>query len=202
MRAFLRRYLLRLENSRHYAPEQGLPLMIEFRQKVDSLNCVVKNFRITELAIELDLFATDQSSKQSAVKLLSDQYGKLLSERDLSEDAPSVVQDKESIVRESASLFNEQRYWECHETLEQIWRKEKDPVEKAVLQGVILAASALVHAQKSENEVCLGMIPRALEKLGRWEEPTYYSIDVKQLVDALRRMLETRRIEYVKLRDL
>lgn len=175
--------------------------MIEFRQKVDSFNCVVKNFRITELAIELDLFAADQSSKQSAVKLLSDEYGKLLSERDLSEET-LVVEDKEGVVRESVRLFNEQRYWECHETLEQIWRKERDPVEKAVLQGVILAASALVHAQKSENEVCLGMIPRALEKLGRWEKPTYYSVDVKQLMEALRRMLETKRIEYVKLRDL
>ena len=113
-----------------------------------------------------------------------------------------MVEDKEGVVRESVRLFNEQRYWECHETLEQIWRKERDPVEKAVLQGVILAASALVHAQKSENEVCLGMIPRALEKLGRWEKPTYYSVDVKQLMEALRRMLETKRIEYVKLRDL
>nr|MDG6923678.1 hypothetical protein [Nitrososphaerota archaeon] len=71
--------------------------------------------------------------------------------------------------------------------------------EKAVQQGVILAASALVHAQKNEDDVCLGMIPRALEKLGRWSGSSYYSLDVKELKDMLNRIQETKHIEYVKL---
>lgn len=172
--------------------------MIEFRKKIDRFNCVVKNFRITEVAIEFDLFVPDHTSKDSSIRVLVAEYGKILSERDLTNDSPS-VEVKGNVAKMSIELFNEQRYWECHETLEQIWRKETDPAEKAVQQGVILAASALVHAQKNEEDVCFGMIPRALEKLDKWKEVSYYSLDTKQLKDALRRMIETRNIEYVKL---
>lgn len=195
----LRRYLVRLENLRRYLPKEGLQLIIEFRKKTDPFNCVVKNLRITNVAIEFDLYASDQASKNSAIRALIGEYGKLLDERDLGDQTSTVVEDKGKVVNESIRLFNEQRYWECHETLEQIWRKETKTEEKAVQQGMILAASALVHAQKNEDDVCLGMIPRALEKLGKWSEPLYYSLDVKELKDMLSRMQETKRIEYVRL---
>lgn len=172
--------------------------MIELRKKVSQFNCIVKNFRITEVAIEFDLFVPDQASKDSSIRALETEYGKELSELDLAYDN-ELVESKEDVVKKSIDLFNEQRYWECHETLEQIWRKETEPAEKALQQGIILAASALVHAQKNEDDVCFGMIPRALEKLDKWNEPSYYSLDTKQLKDVLRRILDTRSIEYFEL---
>ena len=122
----------------------------------------------------------------------------LLNERDLEEDRaatsvqPSQYQSKQETIRTCMSLFNEQRYWECHETLEQIWRRQEKGDERDVQQGIILAASALVHFQRNEDKVCLGMIPRALAKLDKWSEDKYYSFDVGKLKRYLREMDTTK----------
>lgn len=198
----MHRYLIRLANPKKFLPEQALVLMIEFRKKVDPFRAVVKNFRLSDVAIEFDLFCTDLASKEKAIQALSSDYGKLLSERDLGDDRVTnavAFEGKERVVQLSIELFNEQRYWECHETLEQIWRKEKNPDEKALQQGVILAASALVHAQKGERKVCLGIIPRAVKKLDQWKDVSYYSLDVKRLKESLRMMQEKREIVYLRV---
>ena len=90
------------------------------------------------------------------------------------------------------SLFNEQRYCKCHETLEQIWRRQERGDERDVQQGIILDASALVHFQRNEDKVCLGMIPRALAKLDKWSEDKYYSFDVGKPKRYLREMDRTK----------
>jgi hypothetical protein len=160
--------------------------------------CVVKNLRVTDFAIEFDLYVPDDASKQRATIALSAEYGNLLNERDLDEDRaatsvqPNQYQNKQETIRTCVSLFNEQRYWECHETLEQIWRRQEKGDERDVQQGIILAASALVHFQRNEDKVCLGMIPRALAKLDMWSEEKYYSFDVVKLKQYLREMDTTR----------
>jgi len=157
---------------------------------------VVKNLRVTELAIEFDLYIPDDASKERATASLSQKYGSLLNERDLQDDGasiqPSQYQSKEDTIQTCVSLFNEQRYWECHETLEQIWRRQEKGDERDVQQGIILAASALVHFQKNEDKVCLGMIPRTLAKLDKWSEGKYYSFDVGKLKRHLREMDRTK----------
>jgi len=197
----LHRYLVRLQNRKNYSPKQTLPLMIEFRKKVDGL-AVVKNMRVTEVAIEFDLYVTDKTSMEKAVDELSKEYGDMLLDRDLTEEEasfPALYRDKVETVKESVELFNEQRYWECHEAMEQIWRRETNPVEKSLQQGMILSASALVHAQKDEDAICLGMIPRTLAKLDVWKEDTYYALNVFRLKQSIREILETRKIFYPKI---
>ena len=197
----MHRYLIRLENRRQYSPKQTLPLMIEFRKKVDRLGTVIKNMRVTEVAIEFDLYSNDNSSKEETINGLSKEYGKFLLERDLTEEnklAPT-EQDKKKVVDQSVGLFNEQRYWECHEAMEQIWRKETNPQEKAVQQGVILSASVLVHAQKDEDAICLGMIPRALAKLSQWDEETYYALNVGTLRRSMEEIQKSGRISFPKI---
>ena len=202
----MHRYLVRLENSKKANPKGTLPLMIEFRKRSDKYGTVVKNMRITEKAIEFDLYATDSSSKDKTIQDLLGEYGRLLVERDLTAEleneksGPAPVADKEAVVKRSVELFNEQRYWECHETMEQIWRREKDPDEKALQQGVILSASALVHAQKNEDAICFGMIPRALAKLDQWKKgERYYSLNVKRLRDSMAEILRTKKIAYPRI---
>jgi uncharacterized protein len=176
--------------------------MIEFRKRVDRFGTVVKNFRITDVAIEFDLYANDESSEKKALSDLSREYGSVLLGRDLSEEGTSfsaLYRDKAETVRQSIELFNEQRFWECHEALEQIWRREKDPTEKSVQQGVILAASALVHAQRDEDAICLGMIPRTLAKLDQWKDASYYGLDVGLLRRSLEEILRTGKIVFPKI---
>jgi uncharacterized protein len=176
--------------------------MIEFRKKVDSLGAVVKNMRLTEVAIEFDLYAVDEAAMEKAVEALSREYGNVLLDRDLTAEEtsfPTLYKDKVETVKESVDLFNEQRYWECHEAMEQIWRREPNPTEKAVQQGMILAASALVHAQKDEAAICLGMIPRTLAKLNVWKEDRYYALNVALLKQSMEGIAQSGKISYPKI---
>jgi uncharacterized protein len=51
---------------------------------------------------------------------------------------------------EGVKLFNEGRYWECHEALEPLWLEAKG-LDKDFLKGVILLAAALHKARAMES---------------------------------------------------
>jgi uncharacterized protein len=192
------RFLIRLDNSKaKHAPQDSMKLLREMRSAVEQYGSVVKNLRVTQNAIELDLYTTSEEAKSKSIRELEAKFGKKLSERNLRIDETPL--DKLATLQASIQLFNEQRYWECHETMEQIWRKEPKGPEKDVQQGLILAASSLVHFQKNENEVCLNMIPRTLEKLGSWREDKYLTLDVAKLKANLQRIYETREIKPFEL---
>ncbi len=91
------------------------------------------------------------------------------------------------IRREGIELFNEERFWESHEMLERIWHPAKGE-EREIIQGMILTAAALVHAQKDRNETSLGMLRKAENKLGSAEN--YEGIDVKQVRQRIDEMLQ------------
>lgn len=191
------RYIVRLNNSKKSKPQQIHEISSELVRVVEKFGVSGKNFRISEVAIEFDLFANDDESKNRAIEALVLQYGPLLSERNLSEE--SKIQDKRAVVKLAKELFDEQRYWECHEVMEAIWRREKDPMEKDLQNGVILAASALVHAQKDEIGVCFGMLPRTIEKLACWKGRDYYGLGVDLLRTRLKDMLVTHDIKFQRL---
>jgi uncharacterized protein len=193
----LLRYLIRLDNQGGSKTEQISNVSKDIVAVVEKFQVTLKNFRISDIAVEFDLFAKDVDSKKCAVEAFESKYGKLLSERNLNEETSHVTKPETVIL--VIELFNEQRYWECHEVMENVWRKEKVPAEKTLHQGVILAASALVHAQKNESNICFGMLPRTIEKLERWEKRDYYGLDVDQLKNYLKNILETRRIEFRKI---
>ena len=52
-------------------------------------------------------------------------------------------------------------FWEVHEVLEGLW-KERQGREKQLLQGLILVAASLVHAEKDEMAVTWRMMGDAL----------------------------------------
>jgi uncharacterized protein len=175
-----------------------ISLLIQLRKSADEFGSVVKNLRVTEKAIEFDLYALDLEKKGETIAKLEKEFGPKTSERDLQKEEIGVP-DKSEVLRQSVKLFNEQRYWECHETLEQIWRREPKGEEKDVQQGIILAASALVHHQKNEDDVCIGMIPKALSKLDRWHEKLYYMVDIDNLKNKLNEIERTRVIHLFEI---
>lgn len=193
----MHRYLIRLSNSAQYAPQDTVQILSQLRKQVDEFRSVVKNLRITENAIEFDLYVFDERSKSRSLARLTEKFGSLLTERNLEVDER--LESKESVVKLGITLFNEERYWECHETLEQIWRKQEKGPEKDLQQGIILAASCLVHFQKNESDVCLGMIPRTLARLDQWHEPEYYGLNVEKLKRNLRKILLSREIATFKI---
>ena len=186
------RYIVRVANAKKYNRHQVRGVAKEFQDTTRSYEVALKNFRVSEYAVEFDLFSDDIRSKFAALDAISAVFGNILTERNLG--IVEMLQSKEVTVLEAVKLFNEQRYWECHEILESIWRIEPDPDEKGAQQGVILAASLLVHAQKDEDSVCFGMVVRALAKLSMWRGEKYFSLNISSLKKSLQDLLETRRI--------
>jgi uncharacterized protein len=188
----LSRYLIRVANAKKYNRHQVREVAAEFQNVTSGCEVTLRNFRVGDYAVEFDLFSSNAEPKIWAVREIKGRIGDILTERDLAKE--QTMESKELVVAEVVRLFNEQRYWECHEMLEGIWRIERDPNEKNVQQGVILCASSLVHAQKDEDVVCLGMVARALEKLAGWQKEKYFSINLLSLKRSLEAMFETKHI--------
>jgi predicted metal-dependent hydrolase len=61
-------------------------------------------------------------------------------------------------------LFNEGRFFECHEAWEEIW-KRSDGELKLYYQGLIQAAVAILHAQRGNLEGARSLYEKASAKL-------------------------------------
>jgi hypothetical protein len=104
--------------------------------------------------------------------------------------APEHLTDKQIFARARA-LFDSERYWECHEVLEGLWR-QKQGEEKRFLQGVILVCAAFVHHQKREESVALEVLSRAARQLD-FPSREYGGIDILRINQDVRQIQETRR---------
>src|SRR5579863_9780496 len=61
-------------------------------------------------------------------------------------------------------LFNEGRFFECHEAWEEIWKRSEGEV-KLFYQGLIQAAVAILHAQRGNLEGARSLYDKASAKL-------------------------------------
>src|SRR3989344_6054011 len=93
---------------------------------------------------------------------------------------------KEDSIKEGIFYFNNERFWECHEILESVWKNCYEG-ERDLVQGIILVAAALVHYQKNENQICISILGRALKKLSN-ATGNYYNIDVDSLKNKIAEM--------------
>ena len=95
--------------------------------------------------------------------------------------------------------WNEQRYYEAHDVIEQVWLN-KDSDDDNFFKGLIQAAGAFVHLQKNFEHPTHAKHGRRLKPAVRLfllaEEnlapyaPLHHSLDVAALVDLLRRERE------------
>jgi uncharacterized protein len=98
---------------------------------------------------------------------------------------------------EGVHLFNEERYWECHEALEQAWHQSKG-IERDAIQSIILTAAGYVHYQKGEEEICLSILKRARTKMASAE--AYEKVDLKEILETIDEMLDAEKVRLFKLR--
>ncbi len=87
--------------------------------------------------------------------------------------------DKDQGIKDGIFYFNSERFWECHEAFEGVW-KQCFGREKEIVNGIILYAVAFAHAQEDELSIGIGMLRRVLEKLGT-SPSMYHSIDVDRI---------------------
>jgi hypothetical protein len=165
------------------------------RSLARSFGAQVKNPKWTSYgAIEVDVFTRsreDFSLLETAISpLMRVEFSHYL------EEPPQFLPDKDT-VELARSYFNAERFWECHEVLEGMWRRAGGD-EKSLLQGIILVAAAYVHGQKDELQVAIGILRRASPKI-RWSSRYYYGIDLDALRLAVSRAIKNRRLELFRI---
>src|SRR6266571_7891609 len=168
------RYLVRLDNNQAYAPKDVRILQTKIRELLGSTD-KIGNLRVSTTAIEFDIFA-DESDLVRSKSLLEAKISKVVTLRSL-ESRISTRPESEAL-REGIDLFNQERFWEAHEVLEEIWHPATG-ADRDTIQGLILTAAALVHYQKDEKSVCVSILGRAKEKLGTRDQ--FKGLDIRGL---------------------
>jgi len=76
--------------------------------------------------------------------------------------------------------FNDGQYFECHETLEALWKRESRPLRE-MYQGVLQIGVALHHLERGNQRGALRLLERGLNHL-RWFSPACQGVDVNRLI--------------------
>jgi len=190
----LARYLLRVANKDEYSPRDVERVAITIRKILGSRESA-SHFRVATDAIEFNMFAQDEEELDDRQRRLTQNLFKIINVKLL--DTPPKAVDKEEALAEGVRLFNEERFWECHEVLEQAWHVSNG-VERDAIQSIILTAAAFVHYQKGEEEICLSILKRARAKMALAK--TYETIDFDGLEKNIDGILDSERIRLFKLR--
>jgi predicted metal-dependent hydrolase len=164
--------MIHLKNSGH-VPQDAKKLLSEADKLVAGMHAIVRDVRVSSRYLEFDISISKEYLNILVKKL--ETIGPL-------DNAMHIVEEemkKEEAVEKGRDYFNDERFWECHETLEGVWKKSYKE-EKDLVQGIILVAAAFVHYQKNENEICLSILRRAIEKIGN-ASGKYHKIDVDVL---------------------
>jgi hypothetical protein len=169
MISHMARFMLHLKNDK-FRPSNSRELVYKARDLCSDMNASVRVARVASKFIEFDVEVEKEKLDVLIEKLSS--IGKLDNARHIVEE--KII--KETGIKDGIFYFNNERFWECHEAFEGVW-KECNGREKELVQGIILLAVAFAHSQKNDYLIGLGMLGRALEKLGT--SPTmYHNIDV------------------------
>jgi hypothetical protein len=174
---------VRLDNNQAYAPKDVRMLEVKIRELLEATE-KIGNLRVSTTAIELDLFAAPSDLGRTK-SLLEGKISKVVTLRSLEPRISRRAEDE--TLREGIDLFNQERFWEAHEVLEEIWHPATG-VDRDTIQGLILTAAALVHYQKDEKSVCVSILGRANEKLGTLDQ--FRGLDIGSLRGSIERILE------------
>lgn len=166
------------------------PLLSTIRSMARSVGVDPRNPKWTSYgALELDVFSGTKEDFQVFLSVV-EPLARIEFSRDLNHPPPFLP--KHRLVAEAREYFNAERYWECHEVLESVWRNVTGD-ERLFVQGVILVCAALVHHQKDQDVVALNVLRRAAKQLD-WERNNYHGIDVRALQQNVAEMLATCRL--------
>jgi hypothetical protein len=137
-------------------------------------------------SLEVDLFAASKSDVSLFLAAILP-LCKIEFSKDLSK-APQHRPSEETVL-EAKTLFNAERYWECHEVLEGLWRTAKGE-DRLFLQGIILVCAAFVHHQKAEDQIALGILERAERQLSSGARG-YCSLESSGILREVRKDLQS-----------
>lgn len=169
----MERYLLHFKNE-GYLPKNCRELAHNARDLVsDMKNVSIRLARVATKFTEFDVAAEKEDLDKLLEKLSP--IGDVDNVRHVFEEHI----EKEKGLTDGIFFYNHERFWECHEAFEGVWNQCYGR-EKELVQGIILVAVAFAHEQANEESIGVGMLGRALEKLGA-SPSMYHSIDVDRM---------------------
>jgi len=177
--------MVHLKNS-GYVPTDAKTLLAKADQLTSEMDVIVRDMRVSTKYLEFDVSVKKEDLDEVVNKFKS--IGSL-------NDARPVIEEKiekEEALKRAKQYFNDEKYWECHEVLEGVWKKTHEG-EKDLVQGIILVAAALVHYQKNENDICLSIMKRAMEKLSS-SSGMYYNVDMDKFRKTTEEMISSGKI--------
>ncbi len=164
--------MLHFKNTK-YGPEHSREIIYKARDLTSDLDVSVRVARISKKIVEIDVGVEKEDLDILVEKLSS--IGPIDNIRHVFEEEI----EKEQGITDGIFYFNNERFWESHESFEGVW-KQCFGREKEILQGIILFAVAFAHAQEDELSIGIGMLHRVLEKLGT-SPSMYHSIDIDRI---------------------
>jgi len=179
----MERYMIHLKNN-GYHPMHSSDLVHRAREICSDMHASIRVARVASKFLEFDVSINPKDLDLLIEKLSP--IGELDNIRHVVEEKI----EKEEGIKDGVFYFNNERFWESHESLEGVWKKCYGK-EKELVQGIILLAVAFAHRQKNENSIGIGMLGRALEKLG--DSPAVYgNIDVDRIRNKIKEMQTTK----------
>jgi len=179
----MERYMVHLENN-GYTPKNSREIVYRARSLCSDMDASVRIARIASKFVELDVGVAKEHLDTLIKKL--NPIGKLDNVRHVFEEEIS----NEDGIKDGIFYFNSERFWECHEAFEGVWKKCVGR-EKELVQGIILLAVSFAHSQKNDDNIGIGMLQRSLEKLG--DSPSmYHNIDVDRIRNKIKEMQKNR----------
>ena len=179
----MERYMIHLKNN-GYHPMHSSDLVHRAREICSDMHASIRVARVASKFLEFDV-SINPVDLDLLIEKLSP-IGELDNIRHVIEEKI----EKEEGIKDGVFYFNNERFWESHESLEGVWKKCYGK-EKELVQGIILLAVAFAHRQKNENSIGIGMLGHALEKLG--DSPAVYgNIDVDRIRNKIKEMQTTK----------
>lgn len=179
------RYMLHLKNKK-FTPTDSRNLVYQARDLCSKMNASVRVARVASNFVEFDV-EVEKKELDSLVEKLSP-IGDLDNARHIAEEEI----EKEKGIEDGIFYFNHERFWECHEAFEGVW-KQCYGREKELVQGIILLAVAFAHCQKNDYQIGLGMLDRAMEKLGT-SPAMYHNIDIDRIRKKITEMQKSKNL--------
>ena len=173
--------MLHLKNSSNLNRKMAKDILRESRRLASGMDLILRDCRISKKYVELDT-SIQQSNLDQLIEKLSP-IGTL----DHAKHVVEEIVEKEQAISDGISYFNNERFWECHEILEGVW-KNCTGDEKFLVQGLILVAAGLVHYQKDEDEICISIFNRALVKLEN-SSGEYHDINIDKIKQTITEMI-------------
>ena len=181
----MERYMLHLKNS-DLNRKMAKDILRQSRRLASDIDSILRDCRISKKYVEFDTSISKSDLDELIVRLSP--IGPL----DHAKHVVEEIVEKEKAISEGISYFNNERFWECHEILEGVW-KNCEGNEKFLVQGLILVAAGLVHYQKNEDEICISIFNRALEKLEN-SNGQYHNIDIDKIKKTVIDMVNSKNV--------